>query len=446
VVIGGGLGGLAAAARLAKLGHTVTLVERSSRLGGVVHTTDHDDPALGRFRWDAGPAAMTLPATVRDLFRKSGRPLERVLEVRPLPTPRRHVFPDGTVLDLPVGSRSGQRRAVEAALGSTTAAQWEAVVDDLAPTWDLLRTRVLEVPFAGVGSLGVAGVRRLAPGRSLAGFARRRLADGRARKVLEYPILTTGSDPANAPAFTAVRSYVERTFGLWTCAGGFGALVDALALRLHERGVTVRLETEAVTLGLDGGITGVDLLGGEHLAADVVVSGVDVRTLAEGLLPRPPRALRRSARTLRDASPPRCVHLGLAGPTDDLRHETVFHGDDDPVSPTVVVRAPDDPSFAPAGHRAVSILVPHHGRTTADPLDLLARRGWDIRDRVVARLDGETTSYGPAWRGPAQGLGVAHNATSVRGLFLVGGTAHPGPGVPEVMLGAAAVATQIGRA
>ncbi|MEQ4205993.1 FAD-dependent oxidoreductase [Actinopolymorpha sp. B9G3] len=448
VVIGGGLGGLAAAARLAKLGHAVTLLERSSHLGGVVRTAECDDPAVGRFRWDAGPAAVTLPATLRDLFRKSGRPLERVLELAPLPTPRRHVFSDGTALDLPVGSRSGQRRAVEAALGSTTGAAWEAVVDELAPTWELLRTRVLEVPFSGVGSLGPTGVRVLVRGRSLRAFARRRLTDVRARKLLEYPVLATGSGPADAPSFTAVRAYVERTFGIWTCAGGFGALVDALGQRLDERAVTVRLEAEAVAIRGDGAVTGVELRGGERLAADVVVSGVDVRTVARGLLARPPRAMRRSARTLRDASPPPLVHVGLADAADDLPHETVFHGDDARESPTVVVRAPDDPSLAPAGHRAVSIIVHRNGGTgtTADPLELLARRGWDIRDRVVARVDGDATSYGPAWRGAVRGLGVARNHTAVRGLFMVGATAHPGPGVPEVLLGAAAVATEIGRA
>jgi phytoene dehydrogenase-like protein len=239
VVIGGGLGGLAAAARLAKLGHAVTLVERSSRLGGVVRTTALDDPARGRFRWDAGPSAMTLPAAARDLFRKSGRPLERVLELVPLTVPRRHVFGDGTVLDLPVGSRSGQRRAIEEAMGSASGAAWEQTIDDLAPTWELLRTRALEVPFAGVRSLGLSGARRLAAGRSLRSLARHHLPDERMRRVLEYPVLATGSDPAAAPAFTAVRSYVERTFGLWTCRGGFGQFVDAPPGRMDKRHLPV---------------------------------------------------------------------------------------------------------------------------------------------------------------------------------------------------------------
>ncbi|MGZ4461062.1 MAG: FAD-dependent oxidoreductase, partial [Nocardioidaceae bacterium] len=85
VVIGGGLGGAAAAARLAKLGHQVTLVERQDRLGGAVGYVEQDG-----FRWDSGPTSTALPAVVRDLFRKSGRPLERELELVPLEPMREH--------------------------------------------------------------------------------------------------------------------------------------------------------------------------------------------------------------------------------------------------------------------------------------------------------------------------------------------------------------------
>ena len=78
VVVGGGFGGLASAARLAKLGHDVTLAERLPRLGGAVGLLEQDG-----FTWDTGPAATLLPAVVRDLFRKSGRPLERELDLVP---------------------------------------------------------------------------------------------------------------------------------------------------------------------------------------------------------------------------------------------------------------------------------------------------------------------------------------------------------------------------
>ena len=91
VVVGGGFGGLASAARLAKLGHEVTLLERLDTLGGAVSTVSADG-----FEWDAGPTSTLLPAVIRDLFRKSGRPVERELELEPLDLVREHWFEDGT--------------------------------------------------------------------------------------------------------------------------------------------------------------------------------------------------------------------------------------------------------------------------------------------------------------------------------------------------------------
>ena len=108
VVVGGGFGGMAAAARLAKLGHEVTLLERSSGLGGAL-TTEH----LDGFAWDAGPSSTLLPAVIRDLFRKSGRPLEREVDLVPLDLVREHRFEDGSRVRLPGGSRAAQLAAFD---------------------------------------------------------------------------------------------------------------------------------------------------------------------------------------------------------------------------------------------------------------------------------------------------------------------------------------------
>src|SRR3954452_23141221 len=139
VILGGGFGGTAAAARLAKQGHSVTLVERRDRLGGAVGFVEKDG-----FRWDAGPTSTALPAVLRDLFRKSGRPLERELELVPVAPMREHRFTDGTVLAMPSGSRSVQLEAVEAALGGGLGRVWVDYVHGFAETWDVLRRAYLE--------------------------------------------------------------------------------------------------------------------------------------------------------------------------------------------------------------------------------------------------------------------------------------------------------------
>ena len=143
VVVGGGFGGTAAAARLAKQGHQVTLVERLDRLGGAVGFVERDG-----YRWDAGPTSTALPAVVRDLFRKSGRPLERELDLVPVEPMREHRFEDGTVLAMPSGNRSAQLEAVDAALGAGLGQQWVDHVHSFAETWDVLRRVYLERPWS----------------------------------------------------------------------------------------------------------------------------------------------------------------------------------------------------------------------------------------------------------------------------------------------------------
>src|SRR4051794_8948061 len=144
VVVGGGYGGLAGAARLAKLGHDVTLVEQGDRLGGAVGYVEQDG-----FRWDAGPTSTLLPAVVRDLFRKSGRALEKEGELVPVEPVRQHRFPDDdVVLDLPGGSRGAQLAAVDEAFGAGQGERWAAYVETFADDWEALRHDWLERPYS----------------------------------------------------------------------------------------------------------------------------------------------------------------------------------------------------------------------------------------------------------------------------------------------------------
>ena len=140
VVVGGGLGGTATAARLAKLGHAVTVVERGPRLGGAITAEEAEG-----FAWDRGAHSTLLPAVLRDLFRKSGRPLEKELDLEPVDVIRHHRFPDGSELRLPGGSRAAQVAAFDA-LGPGLGQAWADHVAAYADTWELLRRDYVEVP------------------------------------------------------------------------------------------------------------------------------------------------------------------------------------------------------------------------------------------------------------------------------------------------------------
>ena len=138
VVIGGGFGGLASALRLAKLGHDVTLVEERELGGALVPVT------ADGFTWDV-VAHTLLPAVVRDLFRKTGRPLEKELDLVQLDCVREHWFADGSSLVLPAG-RAAQLRAFDT-LGPGLGQPWLDHVQSYADDWEALRRGYLEVPW-----------------------------------------------------------------------------------------------------------------------------------------------------------------------------------------------------------------------------------------------------------------------------------------------------------
>jgi UDP-galactopyranose mutase len=377
-----------------------------------------------------------LPAALRDLFRKSGRPIESLVQLEPVTEPRRHLFTDGSVLDLPISDRGAQTEAWTDLAGAAVASEWTALVDKYGDTWQILRKTSLEPPLED--KLPLKTVRALKPWQSLEKVAQRELTDDRARTVLRHYAAQGGSDADKTPGYVGVWSYLERTFGRWTIPGGFGALSDALAKRAAERKITVRTSAEVVAvMTTDGAVTGVRLADGEQLSAQVVVSDVDPRVLYESLVEDPAaKKARKRILSTHQAQAAYVVHLGLREPLPELPFETVLHG-----TPTVVVRKG---SAAPAGHQAWSVLV--HGYPTDDVLDLLVGRGLPVRDNVVTRQTSPSWWAGVAWEGYRTARRRAANVSPVKGLYCVGAGAHPGSGVPATTLGAAIVADAVGKA
>ena len=486
VVIGAGMGGLAAAARLAALGHRVAVVEQATTHGGKLGTLRRDG-----FTFDTGPSLLTLPGVYRDLFAATGAPLDEVVDVVPVDPVCHYRFPDGTELDLP-HAEDGVRAALAGVFGDRAAREWQAVMADAARLWDLVGEPVLQRPLGGVGDLvrrsaSVRDLVAIAPWRTLRSLGRRRLTDPRLRMLLDRYATYSGSDPRRLPALMSVVPFVEQRFGGWYVRGGLRVLGDALADRCRALGVAFRFGT-AVS-GIDtgsSGVTGVRLADGEHLDADLVVSGVDAEHLYRDLLPepvgrRPLRGLRRVTPSLsgfvlllalRGRTPSRRHHRVLFPADYDAEFDAIFGRDPRPVpDPTVYVCAPDDPAVAPEGDEAWFVLVnaPRHGPVDwtapglaedyADRvLRVLAERGLDVRDRVrwreirtPADWERETGSvggsiYGSSSNGPRAALLRPGNAGPVRGLYLVGGSAHPGGGLPLVAMSAAIVAELVGPA
>jgi UDP-galactopyranose mutase len=428
VVIGGGFGGMSAAARLAKLGHHVTLLERAAHLGGALTTVEHDG-----FAWDAGPTSTLLPAVIRDLFRKSGRPLEREVDLQPLDVVREHRFEDGSTLPLPGGSRAAQLDAFEA-LGTGLGEQWVEHVASYGDTWELLRKEWFERPFdADVAPRELTDL--LGRRESLHKLLRRTFRDERLRLVAGHRLVMDGHELRDVPTFAGVDVYLEQRFGAWTVPGGLAALGTAMAERLALRGVEVRTGTPAADLVLrEGRVAAVRTDRGE-VDADQVVVAIDPRRLP---------ALASYVRRTMPAIPPVVCHVGLEGEVPELPHEVVLHGD-----PLLVVRTG---GRAPAGGAAWTVLG--RGRLAEDVLTAMARRGLDVRRQVVARVDRSPrdlvelwggSPHGVLWQGPRTARTRMGPRTPIPGVLAAGAHATTGSGLPFAGLSAALVAEVVGR-
>ena len=447
------------------------------------------------FTFDTGPSLLTLPQVFTDLFAATGGPGDVAFE--PVDPACRYTFADGTRLDLP-HDPAAVPAALDAALGPGSGAAWLRLYDRSARLWDLVGEPVLHHPLRARDlarfATRLADLRLVAPWRTLRGLGTELLPDPRLRAWLDRYATYSGSDPRRTPAVLAVTPYVEQRFGAWWVRGGLRRLADALLARCVERGVAVHLGSEVVAVTTAGGrVDGVRLRGGATAPADVVVSDADAATLYGRLLaPTAPAARLRTAATralLRRA--PASVSgfvllLALDGAPDGPAHRIWFPPDYDaefdalftrpsPVpDPTVYVHAPTDPALAPAGCASWFVLVnapPHDPRGGVDwdapglreryadrVLDVLARRGVDVRDRVrwrevrtPADLERATASpggaiYGTASHGARAALLRPANRGAVRGLYLVGGSAHPGGGLPIVALSARIVADLVGPA
>lgn len=419
VVVGGGFGGLATAVRLAKLGHAVTLVERSTALGGALSAVTEDG-----FTWDAGPTYTLLPAVVRDLFRKSGRPVERELELVPLDVIREHRFEDGSSVRLETG-RAAQLAAFEE-LGRGLGRRWTDHVSSYADDWDVLRQGYLENPWDPAAPPKLLESREVLHKR-----LRRTFKDERLRLVAGHPFVAEGHDLRNVPAWLGVTAYVEQRFGAWTVEGGMSRLGDALASRLETRGVTTMTGVEARDLLVrDGRVTAVRTTTGD-VEADAVVVAVDPRRLP-ALAPYVERTM--------PAIPPVVVHVGLSDEVPGLPHELVLHGD-----PMLVVRR----------NGPTTLTVHGRGRLSEDILRALARHKIDVRAQVVARVDRSPRDQVELWGSSPmgvlwQGRGTVRDRlgprTPIAGVYAAGAHATPGAGLPFVGLSAALVAAEIGPA
>jgi len=436
IVIGAGVAGLAAAARMASGVNEVTLIERNPSPGGSV-------------TW-AGPHTLTLPAALRDLFVKTGGrkagaagALEDVVDLRPVDPVRTFVFPDGARLELPNTSRGATKEAFDAAFGAGAGEAWLRVLDHGNRAWSAIRPTLVEVPNAGRGDLwrllrDSAARRALAPRRTLRQIgAEAGIRDPRMMRVLDEYALGAGAEPAHAPAVLSIRPYIEHVFGAWRVVGGPDSLIAALYERCVKRDVAFRFDTEVRTVAA-GSIT---LADGERLVADTVVAALDTHVLARLTGAKPPRL----------AYSPSAFSVRLQGPSGvELPHESVLFGAAEG-QPTIRVHAAAERPTEWIATVDADVATHPESRRDQDARgladDLARRLGVDaaalaVRD-VLTPADRERLTgtpggslHGPSADSPASAILRSPTVQPIKGLLHIGASARPGPGLAFAALGA----------
>ena len=479
-VVGGGLGGLAAACTLAARGHKVILFEKNDWLGGKAAELEGDG-----FRFDMGPTILTVPAVLRRIFAEAGRDLDAAMDLRRLDPQWRCFFDDGSVLDLTEnteamaanldayspGNTAGYRDFLKMSEGLHEVSErfffWRSV-EDIRDTMDLKKNMDLAT---------LKDVLSLKMGSSVARQIRKKVPDARVAQMLDHFVQYVGSSPYNSPAVLCSIGHMQTDGGIWYPMGGTRAVPVALAKLADELGVETRLSTGIRRIIADRGVvSGVETEAGETIQLSALVSNMDaVRTYKELVGGKPAESF--GKRWKRE---PACsgvvLYLGLDRAYEHLaHHDFVFSRDPEEEfdwiyrkgepapDPTCYIAAPSrtEPGVAPPGGEALYVLVhtpylrPHHDWTKMLPgyrkviLDKLARCAGmpDLESRIVFErhltpadiheryrvLNGAI--YGLASHGKFFGAFKPGNRSrDLAGLYLAGGAAHPGPGMPMVLM------------
>lgn len=347
IVVGGGVGGLSAAVRLAHAGAVVTVLEKNDRVGGKLHLWDVEHPTRPgeRFRFDTGPSLITLPQVFEQLFEAVGERLGDHLRLVRLDPIQKYVWADGTVLEARAEASAMEREVGRISPGDV--AGWRAFFERGRRIWDLSAEMFLwhapeqllkkkDEPFNARKALSMLTIPlRIGMFGRFSKLVEKHVKHPKLREVLYQYATYSGASPFLAPATLAVIPYAEMGFGGWYIDGGLYRLAEVLEGLIVGRGGVVR-KGEAVSevlveagTGGKGRVRGVRLAGergGEELAADAVVVNADVVYAYEKLIPAQWRRTY-SDQTLAKIEPGgsgMVLLLGVEGRYEQLAHHTKF--------------------------------------------------------------------------------------------------------------------------
>jgi len=472
IVIGSGFGGLAAAVRLGARGYRVTVLEKLDAPGGRAYVYRQDG-----FTFDAGPTIVTAPFLFEELWELCGRRLADDVELRAVSPFYRIRFANGEVFDY-TGDPAAMRAEI-AKFSPDDVAGYERFMQASEAIFKVGFEQLGHVPFDSIMDMVkvVPDLMKLASYRTVHGLVSQYIKDERLRTVLSFHPLLVGGNPFTTTSVYCLIAFLERRWGVHFAMGGTGRLVTGLVDLIEGQGSVVRCNAEVAQITLDGQrATGVQLVTGERLAADVVVSNADAAWTYRHLLPKSAKRRWSDGKLARARYSMGLFvwYFGTKRQYPDVEHHTILLGprykellEDifdrkvlaDDFSLYLHRPTATDPSLAPDGCDAFYVLspVPHlesgtnwaveaeRYRRSVEKLmsatllpglegEIVSSRmltPQDFQDRLNS-VNGAAFSLEPilmqsAWFRP-------HNrCEDIENLFLVGAGTHPGAGLPGVL-------------
>ena len=495
VVVGGGLGGLATAVRLAAAGWEVEVCESGPRFGGKMNTFER-----GGFRFDTGPSLITMPWVFQELFEAAGSRLAEHVTLAPVHTLADYVFDDGTRFTytsrLPEWLATVRRLEPRDADGFLRFMRLGARLFALSRETFLRRPPLAPPDLRALGSLRHLPLRR-AWGNYHSTVAAHFRSPHLRQMFDRYPTYV-GSSPYESPATLAVIPFIEYAHGGWHVEGGLYRIVESLVALAGKLGVRLHANARVARIVRDGArACGVTLADGTRLDSDVVVMNGDAATTGALLEGRGVEgggdeggveaadegggAQTASRRSLSGF----VLLLGLRRRLEGLAHHTVYFSSDYraefsqlfgarrfPDDPTVYVCAPSraDAGLGPEGGETLFVMAnaPADGgawderrieAARASVFARLAKGGFpDVSSDVVVSDVWTPERFAGAYLCPGGAIYGTHSHgwrraflrppnrhARVGGLYHVGGSSHPGGGTPTVLLSARITSELIGR-
>ena len=481
-VIGGGLGALSGAIRLAQLGFSVQLFEKNPKIGGKVN-----EVILRNYRFDTGASLLTMPFVIDELFDFAGFKRSDYLDFVLIEPICRYFFPDGSMMDTSADKAEMETAIAQLSPNDVKAYQrflkYAERIHDLTaeiflctPIHEfrkLIRSRYLRTLFR---------LHQIDPFRTVHQSVSRFFSDPRLVQLFDRYATYNGSDPFQAPATLNIIPYVEYGLGGYYIRGGIYRLVDALEMVARERGVQIRTSANVERICQVGNrVNGVQV-NGERINADYVLCGIDAvvayHTLIDGHQHR-----RKKLKRLEPSLSGMVFLWGIRGKHPMLAHHNIIFSSDYktefrqifkhqqvPDEPTIyiAITSKTDAAHAPADGENWFVLLnmpylapgqmweQEKTRMQGVVLNRLKQLGFDIADQIEVEQIYTPEDFAERYasnRGSIYGVSSNSKTTAFKrlpnrsrnpkGLYFAGGSVHPGGGIPLVMLSGKMAATLI---